>query len=140
MRFFFFPRKVGVLCVCVCVSFHPARRDETVAESTSTAGAGGGGGDASGVTLSVAADTGPQLSREEGGEAWARVPGSDSTKVVSPRCGEVVAMLFCFVGCDEKKNRNSVNRSLYIHFYFLPRGGALVALCPEGLYLYGTAF
>lgn len=38
-----------------------------------------------GVALSVAAGPGSELAREAGGEAWARVPGFETVRLVPPR-------------------------------------------------------
>lgn len=56
-----------------------------------SAGGGGGGGSVvatAGVALSVAAGPGSELAREAGGEAWSRVPGFETVRLVPPRCAD----------------------------------------------------
>ena len=56
------------------------------------AGGGGGGGGSvvttAGIALSVAAGPGSELAREAGGEAWSRVPGFETVRLVPPRCAD----------------------------------------------------
>lgn len=41
------------------------------------------------MAFSVSAGTGPEISYEAGGRAWARVPGFESVRMVAPRWGYV---------------------------------------------------